>query len=287
MPNLKDILDRREFLQRFVTGRNDLIVPEAYSESQGESDTYDSGSSISRRRFLPLAGTYALAGKQYLSEDNESFESPDYMRETCKRRDPSLDGNSNPIGPRILEIAREEDLSVLRNKSMVDEFFRNGLLVQLDRSHPHFYVSGVPRGYSVVRPWTRLFVERLAKQYHDRFGKRLKITSATRDTKYQQRLRGNATRSISSHQHGNTVDISRNGMSCRERNWFVDNQVLTLQNSGLVEAVVENNNATHVAVRRRYAQVIKDRLIRQGRMTERDFGRHYKNEEWGALTHYS
>lgn len=299
-------MSRRSFKGKFIPRESDLLVPAEYTNGirGGSGDlseelyTSDVGvpykCSMVKRTFLPVVAGLAVAASMACSSDDLSPEDLNLNDsagfEECIGTPRELSGHNYPIGPRIMRLAREDDLSVLRDRVMVDRFLERDLLVYLDRNeNPNFYVSDIPFGYSTVRPWTRLFVERISKQFRDKFGKRMRITSATRDIKYQNWLRrrnGNAARGVSSHNHGNTVDFSRIGWSCEKRNWLSYNQILELQKAGMVEAVVESNNATHVAVKKRYVPWIRDRLARNGQLSKREFDRRYYNHEWQRLSIY-
>ncbi|MFQ5899703.1 MAG: DUF5715 family protein [Candidatus Methylomirabilia bacterium] len=123
--------------------------------------------------------------------------------------------------------ADRQDLSRMRNFSMVRRFVRAGLLVPVPAATHTYQISGVPKSLRVARPWTKQFLEQLARGAHDLFGTRLKITSLTRTVATQRSLRsrnGNAApargENRSTHLTGASLDISKHAHSKREIHWL-------------------------------------------------------------------
>lgn len=123
--------------------------------------------------------------------------------------------------------ADRQRLSRMRDLRMVRRFVRAGLLVPLPAAASTHWVSGVPASLRVARPWTKRFVEQLARGLYDLFSTRLKITSLTRTVNVQRSLRawnGNAApargENRSSHLTGASVDISKQPLTTREIGWF-------------------------------------------------------------------
>lgn len=153
------------------------------------------------------------------------------------------------------------DLSRMRDAAMVQRFARAGLLVRVPSQSRSYYTRYIPAKYRYLRPWSKLFLDRLAAQYHARFGKKLRVTSLVRTVALQNSLRrrnGNAASPYgprrSSHLTGATLDISKNGMSAREIAWM--RTVLhTLKRSGYVYAVEEFEQPTfHIMVYKNYPE---------------------------------
>ncbi|MBI2369314.1 MAG: LysM peptidoglycan-binding domain-containing protein [Deltaproteobacteria bacterium] len=111
-------------------------------------------------------------------------------------------------------------LSRMRDLRMVERFVRAGLLVPVPEETRTYWVAGVPAALRVARPWTKRFIEQLARGFHELFGGRLKVTSLTRTAEVQRVLRArniNAApargRAPSAHLTGATVDISKSGLA--------------------------------------------------------------------------
>ncbi len=105
-----------------------------------------------------------------------------------------------------------------------------------------------------VRPWVETYVDQLAKDYFVKFHKKLKITSGTRtmDEQTLMRTKGScyytpyaATASSlleeSLHLRGNTIDISRAGMTSKEVKWMRAHLISDKKNGVEVEVEDEDN----------------------------------------------
>lgn len=157
-----------------------------------------------------------------------------------------------------------DDLSRMLNASMIQRFNRNGYLLKVPVSTRHYYLRSIPSQYRYLRPWSRLFLYRLSKQYHARFKKKLRVTSLVRTVASQVRLakwNGNAATAYgarrSSHLTGATLDISKHGMTVKERNWM-RRVIYSLKQKGYLYAVEEFRQPTfHIMVYRNYLQYVK------------------------------
>lgn len=143
------------------------------------------------------------------------------------------------------EKANEYDLSRMRNRSMIRRFYRAGLLDLVPTRTRYYYLHDIPRAYHYLRPWTKLFLDRLSREYYARFGQRLRITSMIRTVRMQQRLirrNPNAARATgpdrSSHLTGATLDISKRFMSYRGQLWM-RHVLFRLAESGYLYAIEE------------------------------------------------
>jgi Family of unknown function (DUF5715)/LysM domain len=156
--------------------------------------------------------------------------------------------------------AARERLSRMRTLAMVEHFRRSGLLVEVPLKTRTYYVEGVASGLRVARPWTRQFVEQIARAFHDLFGRPLRITSLTRTTARQRELlRTNpsaapATGPVqSTHLTGAAVDISKRSLSEAEIAWL-RTVLARLKARGLIHAAEEFREPHfHVLVRKVYA----------------------------------
>ena len=169
--------------------------------------------------------------------------------------------------------ADADHLSRMRNTAMVRRFARAGLLVRVPRRTRYYYTRFIPAKYRYLRPWSKLFLDRLARQHYARFRKKLRITSLVRTVALQRWMRRrnqNAAPSLgprrSSHLTGATLDISKKGMSAREIAWM--RRVLgKLKARGYLYAVEEFEQPTfHIMVFRnypRYVELLKKRARRR------------------------
>jgi LysM repeat protein len=127
-------------------------------------------------------------------------------------------------------MASLHDYSMLRDAAEVRRFVAMGLLVPM-HGNAHYEVSGVSFPYA--RAETRLFIERLADQYHDACGEPLVVTSLTRPLSHQPR---NSSR-YSVHPTGMAVDLRKSRRrSCRT---WLEKTLLTLENHGVLDATLE------------------------------------------------
>jgi hypothetical protein len=157
--------------------------------------------------------------------------------------------------------ADADDLSRMKDSAMVQRFAQAGLLVRVPSQSRSYYTRYIPSKYRYLRPWSKLFLDRLAAQYRARYGKKLRVTSLVRTVALQNSLRrrnGNAASPYgprrSSHLTGATLDISKNGMSSREIAW-VRMVLHTLKQRGYVYAVEEFEQPTfHIMVYKNYQE---------------------------------
>lgn len=114
------------------------------------------------------------------------------------------------------------------------------------------------RFYRYARPYTVRFLTRFASQYRAKFHDSFVVTSLIRTCDYQNRLRRSnsnaATCEETSHTAGSTVDLNKNTMTPKGREWA--RQVfLDLERRGLIQATEERGQPVfHIMVRRAYAK---------------------------------
>lgn len=151
----------------------------------------------------------------------------------------SLQG-SRPSIDRMYQQARNHDLTFYRTGTGVRDAARDGDLVRLS-GNEHYRLSGV--SYPYVLPSARIFVQRLAAQYHAQCGEKLVITSAVRPSTV--RLANSADRTV--HPTGMAIDI-RKPLARRCLSWLRQT-LLSLETQGVLEATEENRPPHfHVAV---------------------------------------
>jgi uncharacterized protein YcbK (DUF882 family) len=160
--------------------------------------------------------------------------------------------------------ADERDLSRMRDVSMIEGFHRSGYLVRVPASTRHYYLHFVSAKHRYLRPWSKLLLDRLSRQYYARFEKKLRVTSLVRTVALQRSLakrNGNADAAYgaraSSHLTGATLDISKRGMTAREVNWM-RGVIYKLRKQGYLYAVEEFSQPVfHIMVYRHYPQSLK------------------------------
>jgi hypothetical protein len=104
---------------------------------------------------------------------------------------------------------------------------------------------------SLTRPEARDVLLSLAREYHQRFGRQLPVTSLVRTERYQRRLsrvNSNATKvEFPPHTTGCAFDISYRYMAADEQQFLLD-RIAQLEDEGRVEALRERRNHIHVFV---------------------------------------
>jgi hypothetical protein len=137
-------------------------------------------------------------------------------------------------------IALRNNFTFLRTAKQVRDFIRKERLVSVE-GNAHYAVAKVQFPYA--RDATKLFIERLARQYHQATGDRLVVTSLTRPVSRQPR---NAS-PLSVHPTGMAVDF-RMPKKAAHRRWL-ERTLLSLEDKNLLDATRERRPAHyHVAV---------------------------------------
>lgn len=160
--------------------------------------------------------------------------------------------------------ADNANLSRMTNAAMVRRFARRGYLVSVPSTGTSYYLHDIRRSERYCRPWTKLFLDRLSRQYRARFHQRLRVTSLVRTVGSQERLaqwNGNAADATgeerSSHLTGATIDISKRWMSPAGQEWLRET-LYSLREAGYLYAIEEFYQPTfHIMVYPKYAQYVK------------------------------
>ncbi len=104
---------------------------------------------------------------------------------------------------------------------------------------------------SFIRPEARQVLLDLAREYHQKFGRLLPVTSLVRTERYQRKLsrvNANATHvEVPPHTTGCAFDISYRYMAADEQQLLMD-RIAKLEDDGKVEAIKEHRNHFHVFV---------------------------------------
>ncbi len=151
----------------------------------------------------------------------------------------SLRGSRASID-RMYRQAVDHDLTFHRTSSGARKAAASGDFEKLPLSTRHYRLHQV--SYPYVVPATKVFVERLASQYHAACGERLVVTSALRPSSRQP---ANSTqRSV--HPTGMAIDLRKPGGKCLT---WLRSTLLSLEKAGVIEATEERNPPHfHVAV---------------------------------------
>ena len=167
------------------------------------------------------------------------------------------------------ERANEYHLTRLRSLAMVREFHAEGLLVSVPSRTRSYYLEDVPPDYSYLRPWAKLFLDQLSREYYARFGQPLRVTSLLRTVQLQRRLthwNPNAADATgadrSSHLTGATLDISKHFMNYRGELWM-RRYLLRMRRAGYLYAIEEfHQPCFHVMVFPTYGRRMVPRATR-------------------------
>ncbi len=139
------------------------------------------------------------------------------------------------------EVAKESDYSFLRTPAEVREFEADGRLVRLEGNGDYKVAKGV--SFPVVRPETRVLVERLGAQHRAACGAPLVVTSATRPLSGQP---SNA-HALSVHPTGMALDLRvERDPDCLR---WLETALLALEGKGVLDVTRERTPPHfHVAV---------------------------------------
>lgn len=150
-------------------------------------------------------------------------------------------------------IADEQQLeSLIQQRALLPIRENNRLRIHPDLQSENRY----------CKPWTLTFLNDLSRDFHTQFHEPIQVNSAVRTMEQQHQLRRHNHNAApdsgdtpSSHLAGLTVDISRRGLSRKERKW-IEQYLYGLRQRGLVETAEERRQPVfHIMVSGRYAQV--------------------------------
>jgi len=142
---------------------------------------------------------------------------------------------------------------------MAARWARLELLEPVSAKTSSYYLHQIRAQNRYLRPWSKLFLARLSRQYRARFKTPLRVTSLLRPAHYQrslQRRNGNAAASngpkASTHLTGASLDISKKGMTSRQIAWM-RSVLSSLNEKGHVFAIEEFKQPNfHIMVYRSY-----------------------------------
>lgn len=161
------------------------------------------------------------------------------------------------------ERADLDGLSRFEGSAMIQRFVRLQLLEQVPLKTRNYYIHRIPAEYRYLRPWAKLFLDRLSSQFRSRFGQPLRITGLTRSAAYQQSLRrrnrnaaaaSGPKRSV--HLTGACLDISKKGMTGSQVNWM-RRVLVSIKQKEFLFAVEEFKQPNfHIMVYRNYPEYV-------------------------------
>jgi hypothetical protein len=161
--------------------------------------------------------------------------------------------------------ATQDELERIQDDAQLQELTRNQELVALPLGRTLTVDPKLPEDRRYCRPWAGTFLKNFANAYYQEFKTPLQVNSAVRTAEVQQKLRRhnhNAAAAVaatpedgdivSPHLTGAAVDIAKRGMTRKQRTW-VQNYLLNIQNSGLIDAEEEFRQPVfHISVYRDY-----------------------------------
>lgn len=161
------------------------------------------------------------------------------------------------------ERADLDGLSRFEGSAMIQRFARLQLLDQVPLKTRNYYIHRIPAEYRYLRPWSKLFLDRLSSQFRARFGQPLRITGLTRSAEYQQSLRGRNRNAAAArgpkrsvHLTGACLDISKKGMTGSQVSWM-RRVLLSIKQKGYLFPVEEFKQPNfHIMVYRNYPEYV-------------------------------
>ena len=156
-------------------------------------------------------------------------------------------------------------LSRMRNRATIEQFYEAGYLDAVPLRTPSYYLDGIAPPYRFLRPWTKLFLDRLSQEYFERFHQPLRVTSLIRTVGEQLRLAHwdpNAAEATgpdrSAHLTGAALDISKRFMSWQGEQWM-RKVLFRLKREGFVYAIEEfEEPCFHVMVYPNYPSFVAE-----------------------------
>ena len=159
------------------------------------------------------------------------------------------------------DVAHELGYRFVHSERELDSLVARGAFIRVESSPDLVVDDGVSHPFA--RPIVRLFLERLARQYHAETGEKLVVTSLTRPTSEQPRN----SHALSVHPAGIAVDL-RVSHSAAARQWL-ESVFLKLERQGLLDITREHwPPHYHVAVFPDEYQVYLEHMIGRASVVE-------------------
>jgi hypothetical protein len=160
-------------------------------------------------------------------------------------------------------VASAHDLSRIPDNESLHRMIKSGYLVKVPRETQNYYLDDdLPArrrhdpddpliGRHYARPYTKLFLDRLSRQYRAACGERLKVTSLTRTKEDQAQLTNGSKRSV--HPTGAAIDLGIG--KCAE---WLGSVLSGLDKKGYIEATREKRPPHfHIMVYPTYHQYVQ------------------------------
>ncbi len=170
----------------------------------------------------------------------------------------SLRGSSESLDKQMA-MARRLHFPLIKTLADIERMHRHHELFQLPEQGEGFYLDGVCELdknhchlYAMARAPVVKFISIIGRDFLNKFGKRLKVTSLTRTLWYQKMLQHRnanaAALSRTAHRTGAAIDISYKEMTMDEMNWM-RRRLKRLEEEKMLEATEERFQACfHVMV---------------------------------------
>jgi hypothetical protein len=130
-------------------------------------------------------------------------------------------------------VAKTHGLTFYRTSAAIEEAVERGELLRLEGNADYDVADFVRHPFA--HPAAKLFVERLARQYHEACGQKLVVTSATRPSDSQP----SNSHALSVHPAGMAVDLRvSDRASCRA---WLENALMDMEAQGLLNGIRERH----------------------------------------------
>ncbi|HWY67028.1 MAG TPA: DUF5715 family protein [Terriglobales bacterium] len=171
---------------------------------------------------------------------------------------PELRGSRDSLLKQNSEID-QAGLVRIEDDAALEQLEARGVLIPIPASDHLRINPSLKENRRYARPWTVQFIDDMAQEFYNQFGKPLTVTSAVRTAAQQRRLtrtNHNAAPAegevASSHLAGTTVDIGKRWLSRKQHKWIAD-YLARMKEQDIIEPEEERRQACfHVMVSQRY-----------------------------------
>ena len=173
----------------------------------------------------------------------------------------------NPVirGSRESMVRQNEEIDRLQLPRLRDDYDLEQQillqqLVRIEESPALRVADNLPEDRRFCKPWTMEFLDDLSRDFYRQFRKPIQVNSAIRTAEFQRTLRRRNRNAApedgelaSSHLAGLTVDISKRGLTRKEKKWL-DGYLKNLYDQGLIDGAEERRQPVyHIMVSERYS----------------------------------
>ena len=171
---------------------------------------------------------------------------------------PELRGSRDSLLKQNSEID-QAGLVRIDDDTQLEQLEARGVLIPIPTSEYLNINPSLKENRRYARPWTVQFIDDMAQDFYQQFGKPLTVTSAVRTVAQQRRLtrtNHNAAPAegevASSHLAGTTIDIGKRWLSRKQHKWIAD-YLARMKEQDIIEPEEERRQACfHVMVSQRY-----------------------------------